>query len=95
MELWRRVRAYDPWPGYYTVWQGKRLKVSQAVPLEGGKPAEVGKVVALPQEAPAAIGVQTGEGILRLLRVQLAGKREMTIVEFIIGHRDFIGSKLF
>ena len=28
--LWRRVRAYNPWPGCYTMWQGKRLKVHAA-----------------------------------------------------------------
>jgi len=94
VELRRRVCAYDPWPGCHTVWQGKRLKVSQVVPIEGGEPAEVGKVVALPPGLSVAVGVQTGEGILGLLRVQLEGKREMAAQEFIIGHRDFLGSQL-
>ncbi len=33
LELWRRVRAYDPWPGCYTSWLGKRLKIIKAIPL--------------------------------------------------------------
>ena len=94
VELWRRVRAYEPWPGSYTWWQGKRLKLNQVVPIGGDKYEAVGKVVDLPPTAPAAVGVQTGEGILGLLRVQFEGKREMAAREFIIGHRDFIGSFL-
>ena len=95
LELWRRVRAYDPWPGCHTLWKGKRLKISQVVHMEGSKSGEVGKVVTLTQGAPAGVGVQTGDGVLGLFRVQLEGKREMSAQEFIIGHRDFIGSLLF
>jgi methionyl-tRNA formyltransferase len=94
VELWRQVRAYDPWPGCYTWWQGKRLKISQAVPIDGGKSGKVGEVVALPPPAPAAVGVQTGDGVLGLLQVQLEGKRDMSAQEFILGHRDFMGSLL-
>jgi len=94
LELWRRVRAHEPWPGSYTWWQGKRLKVSRVVPVDETRDAEVGKVIALPPTAPAAVGVQTGEGVLGLLGVQLEGKREMDAREFLVGHRDFIGSLL-
>ncbi len=94
VELWRQVRAYEPWPGSYTWWWGKRLKLNRVVPIAGDKYGEVGKVLGLPPTAPAAVGVQTGEGLLGLLRVQLEGKREMAVREFIIGYRDFVGSSL-
>jgi methionyl-tRNA formyltransferase len=45
LELWRRVRAFDPWPGCYARWRGKRLKLSKVVPLQGDKPGEPGKVI--------------------------------------------------
>ncbi|OGN95010.1 MAG: methionyl-tRNA formyltransferase [Chloroflexi bacterium RBG_13_50_10] len=94
VELWRRVRAFDLWPGCYTLWQGKRLKIGEAVPLDRGKTGEPGKVVRLPQPGPAAVGIETADGVLGLIRVQLEGKREMSVEEFVRGHREFIGSHL-
>ena len=94
LELWRRVRAFDPWPGCYTWWRGKRLRLSKAVPLGGERSGESGRVIALPQPAPAAVGVETGDGVLGLLWVQMEGKREMSAEEFVRGQRDFVGSLL-
>ena len=94
LELWRCVRAYDPWPGCYTWWRERRLKVIEAIPLPGGKSEEKGKVVALLAEAKTAVGVQTRDGILGLVKLQLEGKRAMSAGEFIRGQRDFVGSLL-
>jgi methionyl-tRNA formyltransferase len=92
VELWRRVRAFHPWPGCYTTWQGRTLKIIEAVPLSGeGTP---GRVVAMSREPGAAVGVQTGDGVLGLVRVQLEGKRVMSVAEFVRGQRDFIGVQL-
>lgn len=93
-QLWRRVRAFDPWPGCYTWWHGKRLKLGKVVPLEAGESGEAGKVVSLARTPAAVVGVETGDGVLGLLRVQLGGKREMSAEEFVRGQRDFIGSLL-
>ncbi len=93
-ELWRRIRAFHPWPGSYTWWQGKRLKVLKAVPLDIGLSALPGEVVALSAGLPAAVGVGTGTGILGLISVQLEGRRQMSAAEFVRGHRDFVGSRL-
>jgi methionyl-tRNA formyltransferase len=86
----RMVRAYYPWPGCYTTWRGKILKIVLAAPItgEGGEP---GRVLALPR---GEVGVQCGEGILRLQGLQLEGKREMADDEFLRGQRDFVGSLL-
>ena len=92
VELWRRVRAYNPWPGSYTWWQGKRLKVHEAVPCEAGASGAPGEVVAL-KEAPG-VGVITGHGILGLAQVQLEGKQRMPTDSFVRGKRDFVGSVL-
>lgn len=95
LELWRRVRAYDPWPGYYVMWQEKRLRIIEAVALPGGTYEEVGKVITLPRSGgKAAIGVQTRDGILGLVRVQLEGKRAVSAEEFLRGQRGFEGSHL-
>ena len=36
VEIDRKIRAYDPWPGSFTTWMGRRLKVLEADPFEGG-----------------------------------------------------------
>jgi methionyl-tRNA formyltransferase len=93
-EISRRLRAFYPWPGCYTWWQGKLLKLLEAVPLHKNKDLLPGKVVALASGQPAVVGVDTGDGILGLLRVQLEGKRALTAAEFLLGQRTFVGSTL-
>jgi methionyl-tRNA formyltransferase len=93
-ELWRRVRAFDPWPGCYARWRDKRLKLVKVLPLHGEKSREPGRVVALPRQMPVRVGVETGDGVLGLVKVQLEGKRELSAEEFVRGQRDFMGSRL-
>jgi methionyl-tRNA formyltransferase len=92
LEIWRRVRAFYPWPSCYTWWQGKMLKVLEAIALPGG--GEPGRVSALAPDAGAALGVETGDGILGLLRVQLEGRKAMSAEEFSRGQRGFAGAIL-
>jgi len=92
LELWRRVRAYNPWPSCYTWCRGKRLKIHKAIPLDDVAEGEIGEVVALAE--PPGIGVVTRQGILGLCQVQLEGKREMSADDFARGKRDFIGCVL-
>jgi methionyl-tRNA formyltransferase len=92
VELWRRMRAYNPWPGCYTWWQDKRLKIHEAIPFSEAGDGEIGRVMGLPRLA--GVGVVTGKGVLELCRVQLEGKRHMSVAEFVRGQRSFIGSIL-
>jgi methionyl-tRNA formyltransferase len=95
IDIWRRVRAFQPWPGCYTRWQGKQLKIIEAVPLPEETSSEVGRVVALaPAKEGAAFGIHTGDGILGVLRVQLEGKQAMSAAEFLRGQRQLIGAIL-
>lgn len=89
IELERLVRAFTPWPGTFTTWQSKQLKIHRAGLAQGQ--AEPGRVVAL-DEGGCAVG--THEGLLRLLEVQLEGKKRLTIEEFLRGQSDFIGGRL-
>jgi len=96
-EIWRRVRAFQPWPGCYTWWRGKRLEIIEAVPLPQDGNFEVGQVVALPptaERSKAAFGICTGDGILGVCQVQPEGKRAMAAAEFLRGQREFIGTVL-
>ena len=58
----RQVRAYHPWPGTFTHWNGRQLKIHQAsAPGMSGADAP-GTVVALTE----GVGVATGDGVLLL-----------------------------
>ena len=92
-DIWRRLRAFYPWPGCYTRWRGRQLKIIEAVPLTEEKTVAVGQVVAT-ERSGVAFGVGTGDGILGVLKVQMEGKRVMSAAEFLHGQREFIGSIL-
>jgi len=82
--LARRVRAFHPWPGTYTLWQGKRLKILRARAENATSPG-VGVFTILP--GLPAIG--TAEGLLVVEEIQPAGKRPMPGEVFIRGARDW------
>jgi methionyl-tRNA formyltransferase len=92
VELWQRVRAYNPWPGCYTWYQGKRLIIHKAIPFSDERRGEVGEVITLAEQP--GIGVVTGQSTLGLCRVQTEGKRAMSVHDFVRGKRDFIGCVL-
>jgi methionyl-tRNA formyltransferase len=91
--IWRRVRAYYPWPGCFTYWRGKQLKINEALVLSAEGVSETGQVVALPGPE-RGLGITTGDGVLGVLNIQYAGKKAMTAAEFLRGQRDFIGARL-
>ncbi len=90
-QIARRCRAFYPWPGAFALWKEKRLKILNARPLSADVPAQTpGKVM----QFDSTIAVVTGEGLLVLERVQLAGRRPLSAEEFIRGQRDFVSSVL-
>jgi methionyl-tRNA formyltransferase len=84
VELDRQIRAFDPWPIAETRWNGQQLRVWQAVPADLSAPPGSGKVLATSAEG---IDVGTGNGVLRLTRVQIAGRKAMSAAEFLRAHR--------
>jgi len=97
IDIWRRVRAYHPWPGCYTTWRGRQLKIVEAVPLPEEGTFKAGQVVALtsvPEGSKAGFGVYTGDGVLGVSRVQLEGKQVLSAAEFLRGQREFMGAVL-
>ncbi len=89
VEIDRIIRAYDPWPGSFTTWTGRRLKVLEAEPFEGGV-GDPGMVM----KGRGGVVVQTGRGQLALKKVQPEGSRGMEIEAFILGRPEFIGTRL-
>ncbi len=90
VELERRVRAFSPWPGTFTTWNSKLLRIL-SVQVTGRKTQGAGALVVKDE---SGIGVATGEDILQLGMVQLEGKRAMSAVDFSHGQPAFVGSRL-
>jgi methionyl-tRNA formyltransferase len=100
VELWRRVRAFNPRPVAYSTWQGAELRILEAWPLEGESGLAPGSILvaeSLPAEAQsreATFSVQTGAGRLAIVKLQRQGKRPLSGAEFLRGQRDFVGTTL-
>ncbi len=79
----RLVRGLNPWPSAYTKLNGKTLKIWQAAVVTGDEPARAGTMIKVTRDE---LWVQTGNGQLALLEVQLEGKKRMAIADFLRGY---------
>lgn len=85
----RHVRAYTPWPGASTQLDKTAIRITEAVVSEGEAPESPGTIVS----AGHHITVSAGTGVLDIVRIQRAGKRELSAEEFVRGTRDLIGQR--
>lgn len=77
------IRGLDPWPSAYTRLDGKTIKIWKAKVIPENMSREPGRIVAVERNR---ILVQTGNGVLALLEVQLEGKKRMTVEAFLNGY---------
>jgi methionyl-tRNA formyltransferase len=96
IQLQRRQRAFTPWPGLFTHWQGQLLKLVQvaALPDSVAPSSEAPGTVVLLPVAESPVGVVTSDGVLGLKALQLEGRRATTAREFVRGYPQFVGSRL-
>jgi len=92
-----RFRALSLWPGIFTFWENegavKRMKLNKINFLKENLDKakhHLGEVFQFEEK----IGVQTTSGIVILEEIQLEGKENMKIADFINGNRNFLGSIL-
>jgi methionyl-tRNA formyltransferase len=94
-QISRRVRAFNPWPVAETRLDGAQLRIwdaqmldsdtlSNRVPIGTVPTIEPGTVLAATH---AGIDVACGRGVLRILRLQLAGRKPLVSREFLKGQR--------
>lgn len=82
-EIRNLVRAMTPWPCAHTTLGEKSLKILRALAGPGnGKPGEIVSV------GGESLDVATGNGVLRILSLQVEGGRRMDASEFMRGKRD-------
>lgn len=94
LSIERLIHGMDPWPSAYTSFQGKQLKIWDAVAEGENVPdAEPGTVVTVGKQDFA---VAAGQGLLRVRELQLEGKKRMSAHDFLLGVRlapgDMMGS---
>ena len=86
----RQIRAYYPWPGTHTTWQGKMIKILKGTVKETTEQHTPGTVVSIDK----GFGVATGKGILVIEELQMEGKKPISAPEFLLGYKDFITAVL-
>jgi methionyl-tRNA formyltransferase len=92
-QILRQVRAFNPWPIAETSLHGQQLRIWDAECLDSYSPhamAAPGTVVAAGDEG---IDVACGKDALRVLRLQLAGRKPLVAQEFLTGQR-LLGTRL-
>jgi methionyl-tRNA formyltransferase len=87
-EISRQVRAFNPWPMAETRFNGEQLRIWEAEPLEApamnSAATPAGAVLSATGEG---IDVVCGTGVLRIHRLQLAGRKPLPAADFVRGHR--------
>lgn len=81
VEIDRMIRAFNPVPGAYTVWNGQTLKIWRAEPAVAGT-AFPGTVL---QADHDGVLVAAGDGVVRLLELQRAGGKRLSPRQFLAG----------
>ncbi|GAC1302243.1 MAG: methionyl-tRNA formyltransferase [Steroidobacteraceae bacterium] len=80
----RQVRAFNPWPVAETALNGLQVRVWEAEARDHAPGAEPGCIL---EASGEGVDVACGSGALRILRLQLAGRKPLPAAEFIKAQR--------
>lgn len=93
-EIERMVRAFNSWPGTYTSYNGKTLKIWESDVSENKlaeKNVAMGAITAVESDA---VYVKTGDKDLKITHLQLEGKKRMAVKDFLLGCKMKVGEVL-
>ena len=88
-EIDRQIRAFYPWPGAFTQWGDRLLKICQGEVRKGRHQGRPGSVVWVGTDF---IEVEAGKDFFLIKEVQPEGKRRMTVRDFLSGHSISLGT---
>lgn len=91
LELERLIRGLNPWPSAFTSLHGKTLKVWDADVVETVSEEKPGTILSVDKDS---FTVMTGEGALKILELQLEGKKRMMTEAFLRGYKLETGEML-
>ena len=81
-ELDRLIRGLTPWPSAYTHYHGKQLKIWKAIPMATAHKEAPGTILTVNKDS---FEVAASEGSLKVMELQLEGKKRMTTHDFLLG----------
>lgn len=89
--IYNRLRGFQPWPGCYTTFRGKKLAVHAARPQASTSQHASGSAIIDGDRLFVSCG---GNSVLELLEVQPEGKRRMSAGDFLRGYKPTVGERL-
>lgn len=96
-DIYNKSRGFKVWPGIFSFWEnkGNLIKISfTEITIGKEKAGEKHHLGEIFITNDSDVAVQTVEGLIIIKKIQMAGKNEMDISDFINGYQNFIGSIL-
>lgn len=90
-QIEQQIRGMNSWPSAYTIWNGKILKIWKAQWNQSVHAYAPGTLITVEKES---VMVACGEGMIKILELQLEGKKRMPVKDFLLGYHMEEGSRL-
>ena len=89
LDIFNSNRAFSQWPGVWSTYKGKRLKLIQIELITTGI-YSAGRV----QLQGGRLVVGCGQGAIAIIQLQMEGKKIISANDFLLGNKEIIGSTL-
>jgi methionyl-tRNA formyltransferase len=93
-EIYNQFRAFYPWPGIWTTWEGKKLKITDCMTTDLRNATEATDDYGMGAVLGGGVVACGQKTFLQIRQLQLEGKSETDIKSFLNGYKNFVNSKL-